>query len=276
MTYPIFTKLGVHKLWGEDPERMWTFMHGWLPTALAVIAPSAAYGGERVPEHGPAVVASNHFGTIDPPLIGIYSRRTIYYMTKVELVSLPVFGEILHWCGAFGIRRGEADRDALRVARWLLREGHMVGMFVEGTRQRLGHPGPVLPGGVMLAMQEGVPILPVGIETFGWRITNRKRCCVVFGEPFRLDHLPCTGKGYRQGAGILEPELHRLWRLASRAIADGFPDVLPDGTRRSKPMTWRTSLTVEARPWPDDEWAREPLGPIYRPNRYPAGPAATG
>jgi 1-acyl-sn-glycerol-3-phosphate acyltransferase len=257
-------------------ERAWRVLRRTVGPLVWILLRPRVTGRANVPTDGPVLIVSNHESWWDIPALGWAQPRAIRYMAKQELYGHRLLAWLLRWGGAFGVRRGEADRDALRVARWLLREGHMIGMFVEGTRQRLGHPGPVLPGGVMLAMQEGVPILPVGIETFGWRITNRKRCCVVFGEPFRLDHLPCTGKGYRQGADILEPELHRLWRLASRAIADGFPDVLPDGTRRSKPMTWRTSLTVEARPWPDDEWAREPLGPIYRPNRYPAGPAATG
>src|SRR5947208_13735535 len=228
----MLTRLGVPKLWGNDPERFWEFARAFMVGFLRRVAPSYAYGVERIPVAGGAVVAANHFGTVDPPLIGIHGTRTIYYMSKVELLEIPVAGELLRWTGAFAVRRGESDRDAIRLARWLVREGHVVGMFMEGTRQQLGHPGPVHPGAVMIAAQEGVPIVPVGVDTFGWTVRNRRRGAVVWGEAISLDDVPRTGKGYREGAAILEVELTRLWRLAAEAVAAGLPDRLPDGTER--------------------------------------------
>ncbi|MER3487312.1 MAG: 1-acyl-sn-glycerol-3-phosphate acyltransferase, partial [Chloroflexota bacterium] len=111
-----------------------------MPVLVRALAPSYGYGLERLPARGGCVLAVNHLSAIDPPLVGAYSRRTIYYMAKIELLEIPVAGEILRWMGTFAVRRGEGDRDALRVARWLVAHGHVVGMFVEGTRQRLGHP----------------------------------------------------------------------------------------------------------------------------------------
>jgi len=259
----VLTRLGIPKLWGEDPERLQPFVHRWIPVVLRTISPSAGYGIERVPTSGGGVVAANHFGTIDPALIGIYSRRTIYYMTKVELLSLPVVGEILRWTGSFAVRRGESDRDSIRVARWLVREGHMVGMFMEGTRQAFGYPGPVHPGAVMIAVQEEVPIVPVAIDSFGWRMSNRRPCCVVWGDPISLEGLPRTGKGYKEGAAILEAEITRLWRIAAQTVADGLPPELPDGTKRHRPL-WIAIPMRGLRPWPDEPWATEPLGPVYK------------
>ena len=262
------TQLGIPKLWQEDPEVAWRFMRWWMTPLTVWLAPGYGYGLERVPPTGGAVVAANHFTGIDPPLIGIYSRRTIYYMTKIELLSLPVAGEILRWAGAFAVRRGESDRDAIRVARWLVGEGHVVGMFMEGTRQRAGHPGPVHPGAVMIAIHEQVPVIPCGIDTFGWSLKNRRPCAVVWGEPIRLEGLPRNGRGYKEGAAILGAEIQRLWRQAADAVGVSFPEQLADGTPRSGPVRHGRGVTIDgAQPWPEEPWAAGPLGPIYAARR---------
>lgn len=266
------TRLGIAKLWGEDPESAWVFMRWWVPQITRFLAPGYGYGAERIPLTGGGVVAANHLAGVDPALVGSYTTRTIYYMTKIELLSTPVVGEMLRWTGAFAVRRGEGDRDSLRVARWVAREGHMVGMFMEGTRQQLGYPGPAHPGAAMVAIQEGVPIVPCGVDTFQWRMGNRRPCCVVWGEPILLDGLPRTGRGYKEGAALLEEELRRLWRLAAETTAAGFPERLPDGARRTGiigPFRFRPVRGL--RPWPDEAWAEEPLGPVYKP---PAPPGA--
>lgn len=227
------TRLGVPKLWREDPERLWPFARHLVSPVTLWLAPSYGYGLERVPATGGGVVAVNHLSAIDPPLIGSFSPRTIYYMAKRELLATPLVGDVLTWTGAFPVRRGEGDRDSLRRAREIAREGHMVGVFVEGTRQRFGYPGDVLPGGMMIALQEGVPIVPCGVYSFGWSPTNRTPCALVWGDPLHLTGLPRSGRGYKEAAEIVGREIVRLWRLAGEAIAAGFPGELPDGSRRS-------------------------------------------
>lgn len=260
----MLTELGLYRLWDEHPEKTWRFVRYWLPPIVRFLAPSEGYGIERLPASGGVVLVANHFSAIDPPLIGAYSRRTIYYMTKVELLDIPVVGETLRWLGAFAVRRGEGDRDAIRVARWLVRHGHVVGMFMEGTRQKLGYPGPAHPGAVMIALQEEVPIVPCAIDTFGWSPSNRRCCACVFGEPVDLSSLPRSGRGYKQGAAIVEREIVRLWRLAAQAVAEGLPPVLRDGTRRGRaPGVGDDHLVLDSPPWPDEPWAAGPLGPVY-------------
>lgn len=209
----------------------------WLVApSLAFLAPgSAGYGLDRVPEEGGGVLAANHLSAIDHPLIGIFSPRTIYYMAKAELVAMPVVGELLKWTGTFPVRRGEGDRDALREARRLAGEGHVVGVHVEGTRQRLGYPGPVKIGATMIAMQEGVPVFPCAVETFRWGLRNARACSVVWGEPISLDGLERNRAGYEEAMRIVGDEIMRLWRLAAEAVVDGLPPELPDGARRFKP-----------------------------------------
>jgi 1-acyl-sn-glycerol-3-phosphate acyltransferase len=230
----LLTRLGVPWLWGADVEKGWLFMRfNVVPITTTWLAPgSYCYGLDRLPQTGGAVFALNHLSAIDPPLVGSFSNQAIWYMTKSELLEIPVVGEALTWAGGFPIRRGESDRDGLRKARELVREGHVVGVFVEGTRQRFGYPREVHSGALTIAMKEDVPVIPCGLESFGWTRTNRRPCCVVWGEPMRFDGIACNGQGYKQAAEILRLELLRLWRQAAGAVVAGFPPKLHDGTLR--------------------------------------------
>lgn len=229
------TRLGIPKLWREDPERLWPFARRLVAPVTLWLAPSYGYGLERVPTSGGGVVAANHLSAIDPPLLGSLSPRTIYYMAKKELLDMAFVGDVLMWTGAFPVRRGVGDRESLRQAREIARHGHMVGVFIEGTRQRFGYPGGVLPGAMMIAVQEGVPIIPAGIYSFGWTKNNRMPCAVVWGDPIIPGGLARSGRGYKQAADIVGAEIVRLWRKAGEAVAAGFPPELPDGSRRSGP-----------------------------------------
>lgn len=239
-----FTRLGVPWIWGADVERAWIFMQvNVVLITVAYMTPgSRAYGIERVPASGGGVLAANHLSAIDPPLLGSFSRRALWYMSKAELLEMPFIGEALSWTGAFPIRRGASDREGLRMGRELVREGHIVGVFVEGTRQRFGYPADEIhPGAAAIAVREGVPVIPCGIESFRWSRRNRRACCVVFGEPITLDGIPASGRGYKQASEIIRREIVRLWRQAAEAVARGLPSELPDGTRRGR-IPWLVGL----------------------------------
>jgi 1-acyl-sn-glycerol-3-phosphate acyltransferase len=247
------TDLGIPKLWKEDPEFLWP--HG-LQTGCAIgllgylARGSHGYGLDRVPLQGGFVLAANHFASVDHPLIGIFSPRTIYYMAKTELLAMPIIGELLMWTGCFPVRRGEADREALREARRLVREGHVVGVHVEGTRQKFGYPGEAKLGGMMIAMQEGVPIVPCAVETFKWNAkTNRRACSVVWGGPIATDGFSRDRPGYDALTEVVTGEITKLWRLACEAVFDDFPRELSDGAKRFHPFVYPL-LTDGWRPRP--------------------------
>jgi 1-acyl-sn-glycerol-3-phosphate acyltransferase len=229
-------KLGIPKLWGEDPERIWPFARRVVIPITFAIARVAGYGLERVPLEGGGVIAANHFSGIDHPLIGAYCPRPVYFLAKAELFEIPIVGELLSWIGTFPVRRGMGDRDALRHARELVREGRLVGVHVEGTRQRLGYPGRVQTGGLMIALQEGAPLIPCAVDTFGWSPANRRRCAVVWGDPIDVSDLPRNRTGYDKAAELVGAELVRLWRQAADAVVAGLPPELPDGTKRYGPI----------------------------------------
>ena len=224
-------------VWRGEPERAWRFARRFVQPITLALAPSAAYGVDRVPRDRGVVLAANHFSGIDHPLIGCFVSGTTYFLAKSELFEIPILGPALELMGVIAIRRGESDRDALRRAREHVRRGDLVCVHIEGTRQRLGYPGPIHTGGLMIAMQEGAPVVPLGLDTFGWSPSNRRLCALVFGEPIELDDLPRNRAGYAQAAELVREEMVRLWRLAAEAAAAGLPPALPDGTPRDEPVS---------------------------------------
>jgi 1-acyl-sn-glycerol-3-phosphate acyltransferase len=169
-------------------------------------------GLENVPKTGGAVYAINHLHWIDIPLIGLLSPRTVYFVAKAEAANYPVAGAFLRLHGAIAIHRGESDREAVRRMRDEARAGHVIGLFVEGTRQKSGRPGTAQPGAAMVGLQEDVPIVPIAVYgTQFWKLGNFRRCTVAFGEPLRFDDLPKNGKGYREATAVIERRINELF-----------------------------------------------------------------
>ena len=205
---------------------VWTAGRVTIGSLLRAFAPLRVYGRDRVPLEGGVVLAFNHFHWLDPPAFGAASPRTVYFMAKAEAHRVPGLGQLIRAFGTFSVRRGESDREAVRMMRTVVRDGHALGLFVEGTRQRTGVPGKVQPGAAMVALQEGVPVVPAAIHgSHEWRPGNWKPVSIVWGEPMRFDDLPKNGKGYREASAQIEREIHRLWRWLAELHAAGRPTV---------------------------------------------------
>ena len=193
-------------------DAVWAVGRATIGTAVKVVAPLRVYGAERVPLEGGLVVAANHFSWIDPPALGASSPRTLYIMAKVEAHRVPGLGQLMRSFGAFSVRRGESDRDAVRTMRQIVRDGHALGLFVEGTRQRSGVPGPVQPGAAMVAINEEVPVVCAAIYgSHEWRLGNFHPVSLAWGSPLSFEGLPRGGKGYKEASVEVEREIRRLW-----------------------------------------------------------------
>ncbi len=152
-------------------ETVWAIGRLTIQPPVVVLTRLRDYGVERVPLEGGIVIAANHFSWIDPPALGAVSPRPVYYMAKVEAHRVPGLGQLMRSFGAFPVRRGESDRDAVRTMREIVSSGGALGMFVEGTRQRSGVPGKAQPGAAMVALNESVPIVPAAIHgSQHWRL----------------------------------------------------------------------------------------------------------
>ena len=205
-------------------DLIWTVGRPTLGAVLRALAPLRVYGSEWVPATGGVVLAVNHFSWLDPPAFGAACPRNIRYMAKIELHQVKLIGPFIRSFGAFSVRRGESDRDAVRLMRQCVQDGDALGLFVEGTRQRSGVPGDVQPGAAMVALQERVPIVPAAIHgSQFWKLGNFEPVSVAWGRPLLFDGLPATGKGYREASVEIQREIHGLWRFLVDAHALGRP-----------------------------------------------------
>ena len=192
-------------------DAVWKVGHYTIGTLVRMLTPLRNYGAERVPRSGGIVLAFNHFHWIDPPVFGLLSPRTIYYVAKVEAHRMPGLGQLIRSFGTISVRRGESDREAVRRMREVVRDGQALGLFVEGTRQLSGAPGKVQPGAAMAALQEDVPVVPAAIHgSHSWKPGNYHPISVAWGEPLQFDGLPKGAKGYREASAEIERRLHGL------------------------------------------------------------------
>jgi 1-acyl-sn-glycerol-3-phosphate acyltransferase len=212
------------------PEALvyWALGKGVFGSVTRFLVSMKSYGPERVPRQGGAVLAMNHFSYADPPVFGTLCPRRIVFVAKVELRRTFGLGALVRSHGVIAVRRGESDRDALRLMRETVRNNDLLGMFVEGTRQTSGVPGPAKPGAAMVAIQEGVPVIPAAIHgSQDWKLGNFAPVSVAWGEPMRFDEYSRDGKGYKAASREIEAEIRRLWEFLVAMHALGRPDGAP-------------------------------------------------
>ena len=206
----------------------WTIGKGVIATATRLLVDLKGYGIERIPREGGAVLAMNHLSYLDPPAFGTLCPRRIVFVAKIELFENRWLGQLIASHGTISVRRGESDRDALRRMRETVRRNELLGLFVEGTRQRAGEPGRVQAGAAMISIQEGVPIVPAAIYGSNlWRLGKVAPVSIACGEPMRFDELPRNGRGYREASAEIETEIRRLWDFLAAMHALARPDGVP-------------------------------------------------
>ncbi|MBT9172113.1 MAG: 1-acyl-sn-glycerol-3-phosphate acyltransferase [Syntrophomonadaceae bacterium] len=170
-------------------------------------------GLENIPSDQPFIICANHFSWWDPPLIAcLVSHKPVRFMAKEELFRLPVVGLVLRRVYAFPVRRGRADKTAIRTALDTLRNGGILGLFPEGTRNRTGELLPPQPGIALIALKSGSIVLPVAIVG-PYRLFRQVR--VKIGEPLLLtegDRQLVRAGQLEQTAGQIMAEIRRLYR----------------------------------------------------------------
>lgn len=186
----------------ERPAEYFTRFHerarrgvGWTyPLVRLLVTPPSlllyrtrAIGLKNVPRTGPVLLAPNHFSQMDHFFTGLYLRRQVRFMAKSQLFGPPVLTYVYSHGGVFPVRRGHNDQEAFKTAFTILDQGGTLLIYAEGGRSRTGKLGEVKPGIGRIALESGVPVLPVAIHGSAkvrrWKRFRFPKVTVQFGEP---------------------------------------------------------------------------------------------
>ena len=204
----------------------------------------AVHHADRVPGAGGVILASNHVGVIDGPLLATFSPRPVHALTKQEMFEGRL-GGLLRASGQVPLDRFHADPGAIRSCLRVVRDGGVVGIFPEGTRgdgelHRFHH------GAAYLALVTGAPVVPVTL--LGTRPSGGGRNAlpvrsdgvdIVFGRPWRTTQQPWPRTREHVAATSVLLRGHLLSELAT-ALTDtrrSLPGPLPAGQSEDDPET---------------------------------------
>ena len=146
-------------------------------------------GTENIPASGAFILAANHVSNWDPPFLGTFVAREVCYMGKEELFKNPVMAWACRNLHVFPVKRGAADKTAIKTAVKILKDGKCLGIFPEGTRSKTGKLGKAEAGVSLIAAMTKAPIIPaaiVGTEKIFSSEVKFPRLTVVYGTPMKF------------------------------------------------------------------------------------------
>lgn len=175
----------------QDASRLWKTLHGFLTLVKPLLCRLQVEGQEHIPATGGCIVASTHTLGPDYVILGYASSRQLYYMAKSESFQIhPLVSKLLHEVGTFPIERGQSDLGAMHAAEEVVRQGHVLGMFPEGTRSRDGQLGKGRTGVARIALATNAPVVPAAVINAGAifsALGHRPKVVVRFGPPVYMD-----------------------------------------------------------------------------------------
>ena len=146
-------------------------------------------GAENIPKTGAFILAANHVSNFDPPFLGTFIERVVNFMGKEELFKNPIMAAICRGLNVFPVKRGAADKNAIKNAVKVLKSDGCLGIFPEGTRSKTGKLGKAELGVSVIAAMTKAPIIPaaiVGTEKIFSHEVKFPRLAVVYGEPLQF------------------------------------------------------------------------------------------
>lgn len=168
----------------EYSRKFYNKIHALARAVVAIAYPPKVEGIENLPAEGGCIICPNHISLRDAVLMAAISKRHLRFMGKAELFSTNIkwFSTFLYKLGAFPVSRGEADLSSIRTSLSILKDGHCLLIFGQGTRRKKTdtQEPPMHTGVAMLAVRSKVPVVPVYIKP-PYRIFRRMRVCI--GKP---------------------------------------------------------------------------------------------
>jgi 1-acyl-sn-glycerol-3-phosphate acyltransferase len=166
----------------EDSPLVWRlFARGLIRHVGRLALRPVVDGASRIPARGGAVVAFNHVSYLDALLVAQVSQRPLRFMVMAEVMRVPLLGPLMRSAGVFPVERDAGDVRAVRTAVEICANGGLVGIFPEGRLFRGAALGPIRRGAARIALEAGVPLVPVAIG--GHDPPWRERAFVRVGEP---------------------------------------------------------------------------------------------
>ena len=147
-------------------------------------------GVEHIPPSGGFILACNHISYCDPPFVGSWSNRELYFLTKKELFDIPLFGLLLRSLNTIPLKREGIDRRAIELGIDAIKRGCGLVIFPEGTRSRSGELRAGRAGVGAIARAAGCPVVPAyvhGTNRLTRCLVRNRRLSVTYGEPISAD-----------------------------------------------------------------------------------------
>jgi len=121
------------------------------------------HGAYNIPDEKSFIIVSNHGSLLDPPFLGHALGRKVSFMAKQELFKIPLLAQIIKACGAYPVKRGLIDKNSIILASKKLFNNEIIGIFIDGTRQKDGLVNKPKNGAALIASKTRKLLLPVAI-----------------------------------------------------------------------------------------------------------------
>jgi 1-acyl-sn-glycerol-3-phosphate acyltransferase len=200
---------------------MWGAFTGVRLTGVRV----ETVGLDRFDHSRSYIFMTNHVSNLDPPIqIPLIPRRTSV-LVKKELFKTPILGRAMRMGSLVPVDRGNRDAgiDAVRAAKSVVDQGLNMAIYVEGKRSFDGKLLPFKKGPFYLAMECGVPIIPMTIVGTHYAMP-KARFAIKPGLVKVIFHTPIEYKDFGDREALME----KVWA----AIESGLPEEY-----RQKPTT---------------------------------------
>jgi len=177
----------------REPSAMYELVRVVTMLHALITYRARGLGTENVPM-GPVILAPNHASFMDHFFTGAFIRRRVRFMAKSQMFTPPLGPLVYSPGGVFPVRRGHHDEEAFITSAEILGRDGAVVMYCEGGRSRHGGLAPAAKPGIgRLALQTGVPVVPVAIlgsyQVRNWKRLHFPKVTVQYGKPFRFERV---------------------------------------------------------------------------------------
>lgn len=164
-------------------------------------------GKENIPQNGACIICANHKSYFDPPLLVAFNERHITMIAKKDLLKNPLMGWLCKVFGAFMVERDGKDIEAVKQSLRILKNGEILGIFPEGTRNGMAKGEKVKNGAILMAIKSGAPIIPAGIKG-DYKLF--RKVTLTYGEPIYYDKTKINQQDKKEIDGLTNDLMDKI------------------------------------------------------------------